>query len=268
MSMKLFGRAPSMVAGFSLLLLIGGVVSHSVAAPAPAADAASPFGRLAPLAPVAPTAAAPAAGARPPVSTAPAPAAADGGGAAVPRVIVIDRNFIMQRSAAGKDMLNQTQSLSKTSEAQFKKEEEALSTEAQQLSQQLAILAADVRAQKEKDFLAKQQAFQTRVQTRQAEIQAGFNKAARQLETALEPILQNIMRERGANMVLDRQAVIIAAGDIDVTPVAVQRLDKVLPRVKVELTSVAANTVPVAPAALPAPAPAAAPSGIPAALAK
>jgi len=253
MSIKSIRRAPSMLAALSLMMVAGGAIGYSVAAPAPAASGAaagtpSPFGRLAPLAPVGPTAGAPQTGAaalaapRPPVSTAPgAPDPAAATGSAVPRVIVIDRTFIMQRSAPGKDMLAQTQNLSKVAETQFKKEEDALAQEASQLQQQMAILAADVRAQKEKDFVAKQQAFQARVQQRQAEIQAGFNKAARQLETALEPILQSIMRERGANMVLDRQAVIIATSDIDITPTVVQRLDKALPKVKVELTAVAAN---------------------------
>src|SRR6266550_2454818 len=75
---------------------------------------------------------------------APAQAAANGG-PPVPRIIVIDRNAIMQRSLAGKDMVTQTQNLSKTAETQFRTEETALQTEATQLQQQLAIMAADVR---------------------------------------------------------------------------------------------------------------------------
>jgi outer membrane protein len=151
-------------------------------------------------------------------------------------------------------MMAQTQNFTKAAETQFKKEEEALTTEAGQLQQQMAIMAADVRAQKEKDFLAKQQAFQDRLQKRQGEIQAGFTKAAQQLERALEPILQQVMRERGANMVLDRQSVIIAASDIDITPIVVQRLDKALPKIKVELTAVAANAAaPAPPPVAPAP---------------
>ena len=247
-----FGTAHSTLAVLSLTLLLGGPLGHAAAAPAPAEQ--TPFGRLAPLAP---TGAATPAATAPAVSTAPAPspaaaAAAAAAGPPVPRVVVIDRNFIMQRSAAGKDMVAQTQSLSKAAETQFRTEEQQLQTEATQLQQQLAILAADVREKREKDFIAKQQAFQSRVQQRQQEIQAGFNKAARQLEVALEPILQAIMKERGANMVLDRQSVIIASVDIDVTPAAVQRLDKALPRVKVELTPVtaadatAANVTPAA----------------------
>jgi Skp family chaperone for outer membrane proteins len=151
---------------------------------------------------------------------------------------VIDRQFILQRSSAGQEMLAQAQGLSKTAETQFKAEENQLATEAGQLQQQLAIMAPDVRDQKEKDFTTKQQAFQARVAQRQAEIQAGFNKAARQVEIALEPILKSLMTERGANMVFDRSSVILSTVDVDVTPVAVQRLDKALPHVKVELTAV------------------------------
>jgi len=200
-----------------------------------------------------------------PVATAaPAPAPATNGPPA-PRMIVIDRNFILQRSSAGQDMVNQVQTLSKQAETEFKTQEAQLATEANQLQQQLAILAPDVRDQKEKEFTNKQQALQTKVANRQAEIQAGFNKAAHQLEVALEPILKGIMVERGANMVVDRSAVILSTVDIDVTPIAVQRLDKSLPHVKVELTAVPAGAAPGAVAAAPrAPAPAVVPAAAPA----
>jgi outer membrane protein len=253
-------------------ILVGGLAGQSLSAPAPAPQqpAASPFGRLVPMAPTGQTVAPGAGGAIPAQSQAPlaAPAAAPAAGAAPaqpagtaassavqsPRIIVIDRQQLLQRSAAGKDIFTQTQTLSKQLETQLRTEETALQGEAVQLQQQLAILAADVRAQREKDFTAKQQAFQGRVQQRQAQIQASFNAAARQVEVALDPILQAIMRERGANMVLDRSAVIVATSDVDVTPLALQRLDRALPRVKVDLVAAPAAG---APAAAPAPAAAA-----------
>ncbi len=201
-----------------------------------------------------------------PTFSAPAPAApaqAADRGPPTPRIIVIDRNFILQRSSAGQDMVNQVQNLSKQAETEFKTQETQLATEANQLQQQLAILAPDAREQKEKEFTGKQQAFQAKVAQRQAEIQAGFNKAAHTLEVALEPILKTIMLERGANMVVDRSAIILSTVDIDVTPVAVQRLDKTLPHVKVELTSVPASAVPGLAAAA-GTRPAGAPAGVPA----
>jgi Skp family chaperone for outer membrane proteins len=237
MSKKIQFRAAAAFAALTLAFLIAesdGGPAGAQAAPA----ATAPNVVVAKPAAAAAAPAAPASGA-----AALAPAAAPGGQpGTVPRIVVIDRNFILQRSSAGQDMLAQAQNLSKQSETQFKTEEAALTTEATQLQQQLAILSPDVRDQKEKDFTTKQQAFQGRVQQRQAEIQAGFNKAARQLEVALEPILKAIMVERGANMVLDRSSVILSSVDVDVTPVAVQRLDKALPHVKVELTAAPAAT--------------------------
>ncbi len=268
-------RRYRLAAMLAIGILAGGFAGQSLSAPAPAPQPApSPFGRLVPMAPTGQTTAPGAGGAIPaqpqaPLAApagAPAPAAAGApAGAAAsavqtPRIIVIDRQQLLQRSAAGKDIFTQTQTLSKQLETQLRTEETALQSEAVQLQQQLAILAADVRAQREKDFSAKQQAFQGRVQQRQAQIQASFNQAARQVEVALDPILQAIMRERGANMVLDRSAVIVATSDVDVTPLALQRLDRALPRVKVDLAAAPAAGAPAAAAPAAAAAKAAAPA--------
>lgn len=239
-------RAATALAALTLAFALNGAAAAP--APAPAAAAGAPnivVARPPAAGPAAPAAAV--AAPAPALAGAAAPAVAGvAPGGAQPRIIVIDRNFILQRSSAGQDMLNQVQTLSKAAETEFKTQEQALATEAGQLQQQMAIMAPDARDQKEKEFTGKQQAFQGRVQQRQAEIQAGFNKAARQVEVALEPILKAIMVERNANMVLDRSAVILSSADVDVTPVAVQRLDKALAHVKVELTPVAAGA-PAAP---------------------
>jgi len=245
MSQTSYLRATAALAALGFGLFIDGSNTNAQAAPAPAPAA--------PTAVVAPPSGAPA--------PAVAAAAPPGPGAAAPRIIVIDRQFILARSSAGQEMMTQAQNLSKQSETEFKAQEQLLVTEAGQLQQQLAIMAPDVRDQKEKEFTTKQQAFQARVSQRQAEIQAGLGKAGHVIEVALEPILKALMAERGANMVFDRGSVILSTADVDVTPVAVQRLDKALPHVKVELTAVP-GAVPAPPpvAAARPPAPAAAPA--------
>lgn len=241
MSLKDHLRVPR-AAIWLLIGAIAGWPAAALSAPAPAPAQT--------LTPIAPSALAPAARAPAPRAAAPAPAAAAAGSALqMPRIIVIDRAFILQRSSAGRDMMTQAQKLNADAETQFRGEQGQLQTEATQLQQQLAILAPDARDQKEKEFTAKETSLQQRVQQRQQEIQAGIAKAAREVETALEPILQTLMRERGANMLLDRSAVILASSDIDVTPVAIQRLDQKLPHVKVELVKAPASAV-----AAPAPA--------------
>jgi Skp family chaperone for outer membrane proteins len=255
--------------GLALLVSVAAGTASSAPAPAPAPAAgpivvAPPSTLTAPPRPVAPVAPAPA-----PAAVAPAPAAG------LPlKIVVIDRNFILQRSSAGKEIVAQMQNLSKAADTEFRAQQTALQTEATQLQQQLAILAADVRDQKEKEFTAKEQALQTRVAQRQADLQATIAKAEQQLEVALEPILVAIMKERAASIVLDRNAVILGTADMDITPTAVDRLDKTMPHLKVDLISappVAAGTVPgVAAAPAPAaarpvaPAPAARPPAAPA----
>lgn len=187
-------------------------------------------------------AAAPGTAARPPAPVAAAPA-----GPPVPRIIVIDRNVILRASAAGKTMMTQTQALSAAADTEFKTQAEALQKEAAALQQQLAILAADARLAKQKEFTTKQEAFQKRVTDRQAAIQNGFARAGQQLDTALGPILQNIMRDRGANLVLDRNAVILSSIDVDVTAQAITALDKALPRVNVALSATPPAGAPAAP---------------------
>jgi Skp family chaperone for outer membrane proteins len=109
-------------------------------------------------------------------------------------------------------------------------------------------MAADARTAKQNEFNAKQDAFQKRVTDRQTQIQNGFAVAGQKLDQALGPILQTIMRERGANLLLDRSAVILATIDVDVTATAIERLDRALPTLSVSL----ARTAP-APTGAPAP---------------
>ncbi len=162
-------------------------------------------------------------------------AAAQEVAAPAPRIIVIDRNVILRLSSAGQAMMGSVGTLSEQADTEFQSQAEQLQQEAQALQQQLAILAPDARQQRQEEFLIKQQALQDRVQQRQQRIQGGLAIAGQQLDQALQPILQDIMRERGANMVIDRSAVIFAAIDIDVTAAAIERLDEALPTLTVRL---------------------------------
>jgi outer membrane protein len=154
-----------------------------------------------------------------------------------PRIIVVDRQAILRASRVGQDIVRQVNAYTSAAESEFRAESVALQKEQAALQQQVAILAPDVRAQKIKAFEAKQQAFKNKVDARQSLIQGGVLKAREQVEAALAPILQGIMQERGANLLLDRGAVVLGMVDIDVTRLTIQRLDQKLPTVKVQLVN-------------------------------
>jgi Skp family chaperone for outer membrane proteins len=176
--------------------------------------------------------------------------AAQTAGPPAPRIITIDRAALLRVSSAGKAMMTSAQNLSRQADTEFKNQAEGLQKEATALQQQLAILAPDVRTQKQNEFNTKQEAFQKRVTDRQTQIQNGFMVAQQKVDQAMGPILQTIMRERGANLLLDRSAVIFSTIDVDVTATAVERLDRALPTVSVSLARTApTGAPPAAPAA-------------------
>jgi Skp family chaperone for outer membrane proteins len=168
-----------------------------------------------------------------------APAATQAGGPPAPKIIVIDRQTILRLSSAGKAMMTSAQTLSRNADTEFKAQAESLEKELGALQQQLAILAPDARAAKQNEFNTRRDQFQQRVQDRQTQIQNGFAVAGQRLDQALGPILQTIMNERGANMLLDRSAVMLATIDIDVTATAIERLDRALPTLAVSLARTA-----------------------------
>jgi outer membrane protein len=173
---------------------------------------------------------------------APAPAT---GAVPVPRIIVVDRQAILRASSVGQDIVRQVNAYTQSAEKEFRAQQDALQKESQTLQQQVAILAPDVRAQKIRAFQSKEAAFKQKVEARQALIQGGVLKARQQVEAALGPILQGIMQQRGANILLDRAAIVLGMVDIDVTQLTIQRLNQKLPTVKVQLVSAPAGAMPL-----------------------
>jgi outer membrane protein len=173
----------------------------------------------------------------------PKPGGAPPANAAVPnpRIVVIDRSAILGASRVAQDIIRQVNGYRQSAESQFRAEGQGLEKEGRALQQQVAILAPDVKGKKIRDFQAKQAGFQRKVEARQGLIQGGVFKARQQVEQALGPILQGIMQERGANLMLDRSAVVFGTGNFDITGLAIQRLNQKMPSVKVDLVPLPAN---------------------------
>ena len=155
----------------------------------------------------------------------------------MPKILVIDRQALLRNSKVGQSIAQQVQAMTKSAEAELKGENDSLRREGAALQQQVAILAPDVKAQKIKAFEAKQAAFQQKVQLRQNQIRYGVAMAQRQVETVAGPIVQQLMQQRGANLMIDRQAIVVGSPGLDITQAAIQQLDQKLPTVKVQLAT-------------------------------
>lgn len=157
------------------------------------------------------------------------------------RILLIDRQAILRFSKVGQDVAHQVETYGNQAKGEIAGQQKALQAEAQQLQQQIAILAADAKAKKVQAFEAKQAGLQAAAQKKEQAIQGGFMVAQQTIAKTLEPILQSLMQQRGANMILDKNALVYASPDavkaFDITQPAIEQLNQKLPALKVLLAA-------------------------------
>jgi outer membrane protein len=166
----------------------------------------------------------------------PPPPPQNAGGLPAPKVLVINRQAILQSSKVGQDIGRQVQAYANQAKADMDAQGKALQAEGQALQQQIAILAPDVKQKKIDAFQAKEASLQAAAQKREAEIQGGLLSAQSSVENVLGPILQSIMAQRGANLILDKNAVVFAnTAAFDITQTAIDQLNQKMSSLKVTL---------------------------------
>lgn len=172
-----------------------------------------------------------------PPANKPAPQAAQAG-TPVAKILVINQEAILRASKLGQDIVRQVNAYTQQAQKEFKGQEEGLRKDGRALQQQLAILAPDVKARKIAEFQAREKNLQAKLQQRQALIQGGVIKARQQLNKTLGPIIQGIMQQRAATMLIDSRAVVYGQmNQVDITRQTIQVLDQKMPTVKVELVA-------------------------------
>ncbi|HEX2761498.1 MAG TPA: OmpH family outer membrane protein [Rhizomicrobium sp.] len=158
--------------------------------------------------------------------------------APAPKIVVIDKAAIMQFSKVGQDIARQMQSLANQAKSDLTAQGRALQNEGRTLQQQVAILAPDLKAKRVAAFEAKQKSLQGAAQKKDEQLKAGFFQARQAMEQALGPIVQEVVKQRGANIVVDKQAVVFAtANGFDITQDVIAQLDAKMPTYKVNLNA-------------------------------
>lgn len=167
------------------------------------------------------------------------------GGMPQPKILVLDQNALLQASKVGQDISRQVQAYGNQAKADLQGQAKSLQAQGAALQQQVAILAPDVKAQKIKDFENKQAALQGLAQKKEQQIQGGLIQARQAIAQVVGPILKQLMQERGANMILDKNAVLSATDNrFDITSVAIDRLNQKMSSYKVQLVAPPAGTAP------------------------
>lgn len=167
----------------------------------------------------------------------PAPAAQGAAPAApIPIVVgVLDTQAILNVSAAGKSLNTQWNAAMKALNDDMAKKETGLRTQAQQLEAQRSANPPIAQA----DYVAKRKAleqqdvqFQQAFAKNKAAWDAKLDKARESIAVAARKAMQDVAKQRGLTLILDRAAVPYSPQPWNITEEVMARLNKSLPSVK------------------------------------
>lgn len=150
-------------------------------------------------------------------------------------ILVMNEQRILRESAVGQHVASEMERIGNEIAAelsplgtQIQQENEALTAETAALSEE-AIRARPDLLTRLQALQSDAQQFETRRQIAAAEVQATERAAMQPVLGALQNILQEIVDERGATLLIDRSAVVFASESIDISDQAIARLNEVMP---------------------------------------
>jgi Skp family chaperone for outer membrane proteins len=148
-------------------------------------------------------------------------------------IAVIDMDAIRRDASAAKAVREQVTERRKAFEAEVQKDEETLRAANEELGRQRTVLSPEAFNEERRKFEQRLIEVQRSVQQRKVEIDRAQNEAMNQISRALGEVISEMATEYGLTLVLRKDQVVLVAKPLEITHIALERLDKKLPTVKV-----------------------------------
>lgn len=154
-------------------------------------------------------------------------------------ILVVDQARVIRESSVGKHVATQLKSIGTTMDSEIKAKASPIQSERDRLVNELkgldqAALASRPDLQKRaQDIMTKGQTTQLEAQYLQRELQITEAKALKQVNDKMASILETLVAERGADIILDRSLVIYGGKTTDITDTVISRLNSQMRTVSV-----------------------------------
>lgn len=154
-------------------------------------------------------------------------------------IMVIDEGRIVAESKAGKDMFTKLKNIETQINTELKPTLDALEAERQALATRLdgktreAIVADAALVKQIEDFQKKSEEFAQKRTMLSQEYAATEQKSFIDFNTALEPVMLEVVKEKNAQVVLSKSQAVFTADTVDATPSVVAKLDQKTPAITV-----------------------------------
>jgi outer membrane protein len=154
-------------------------------------------------------------------------------------VMVIDEGQILGNSKAGKDMFTKLKNIENQINVELKTPRDALEADRKTLATKLegktqeAVMADAALVTQIENFQKKANEFAAKRQTLSQEYAATEQKALVDFNKALEPVLLEVVKEKGAQLVMSKGQAVFSADAIDGSPAIITKLDQKTPAITV-----------------------------------
>ncbi|WP_147274869.1 OmpH family outer membrane protein [Ferruginivarius sediminum] len=142
-----------------------------------------------------------------------------------PTIAVIDMQKIMRESTAVRSIQQQIEKQRSDYQEELSKKEQELRAADEELARQRTILSSDAFKKKRQQLEQRVGKLQRNIQTRKQNLDQTYGRAIRQVQQELAKIVSEVMKNRGIDLVLTKTSVFLVHKDMEITDVALTRLN-------------------------------------------
>jgi len=150
------------------------------------------------------------------------------------RIAVLDYQAVLRDSLAAQHVRRQVDDYRRTYQEEMAREEEELRVEEQELKRLAATPPPAGFEERRRSFERRVQEAQRRTQDRSRTLDRLFNEAMVKVRRQLVPIVSDLTKQMGFNLVVDKSQILFAARALDVSEEVAARLDEKLPSIPLQ----------------------------------
>ena len=170
-----------------------------------------------------------------------------------PAVLIVDLPQVLRDTKAAKEVQSAVNQQYSGYAKEVAQQEDELQKGRGELERQRTVLAPEVYNARARELQQRYDELSKVVQSRQQALQQSYKEAMTKVENAALEVIADLVKERKANLVMAKQALVFEDESMDITSETVARLDKKLPSVPVNLPKPeAAAAAPKPPSSTPA----------------
>lgn len=150
-------------------------------------------------------------------------------------IAIVDLNLILSESKAAKAATKDFDEIQKNTESEIVESDKLMLEERNKLIEQQSVIAPEAFEVKAQNYEKKLQNYQADKQNKLRKLEGALQKARNEILENVKPILEQLSKELGVTVILEKNSVLLSATNMDITDEVIKKLNKELPKIKVSL---------------------------------